>query len=152
MEKKIAECYGREIRVVLRPETEEDKTRVSEFLRRRDEEIRRLSEATATHASAPARPQPAEQKREFVRKKRPPAPKVDEADILLGKPFGDELTDIRDIDFNGGWYAIEGDVFGCENREVAGGRMTVVSFCIYDGTSSLVCKRILDTEKAQPII
>jgi len=152
MEKKISECYGREIRVVLRPETEEDKTRVSEFLRRRDEEIRRLSEATVTHASAPSKTQPAEQKREFVRKKRPPAPKVDEADIILGKPFGDELTDIRDIDFNGGWYAVEGDVFGCETREVAGGRMTVISFCIYDGTSSLTCKRILDTEKAQPLI
>ncbi|MBQ3095731.1 MAG: PolC-type DNA polymerase III [Clostridia bacterium] len=152
MEKKIAECYGREIRVVLRPETEEDKTRVSEFLRRRDEEIRRLSEATVTHASAPSKTQPAEQKREFVRKKRPPAPKVDEADIILGKPFGDELTNIRDIDFNGGWYAVEGDVFGCETREVAGGRMTVISFCIYDGTSSLTCKRILDTEKAQPLI
>ena len=89
------------------------------------------AQATAmfgTPAPAPKAPKP----------KAPPAPK---GNVLKGRAIGDHPVPIGELAEDSGIVVIEGTVTGVNDpRELKGGETVLVTFAVYDDTSTIYCK------------
>ena len=112
--------------------------------------------AASSPASAPSRPEMtaeryAASKKKFEHKPRPKT--MHPGDILLGKPFGDELTPLSAITPNseytvpGVYTSAAGKIFAVERKDFRNGTSAALTFDITDKTSSLRCKKLINLEK-----
>lgn len=64
--------------------------------------------------------------------------------LIMGRSskIKDPIINITDISPNEGRVAIEGELFDLESKELSSGK-TLISFSIYDGTSSITCKSFI---------
>jgi len=135
---------------ILAPEAGED------FEEQRQAEIARLSaEMAAAPAAAPReKPRPAEQKKNYFRKKDPAAPQYrpkEEDEVFYGKAQAREVTAIGEATLDSGRVAVQGEIFWSEPRKLNGRDKTVVAFELTDGTGSLKVSKLLDDEEAKEL-
>jgi DNA polymerase-3 subunit alpha (Gram-positive type) len=99
-----------------------------------------------------AKPQPTKSRTEngHSYRKAKAVPKNDK--LIWGKMYEDRRIPIRDVANELGRVTIEGEIFACETREIKKKDLVVFSFDITDHSSSICVKRVLDREKAQPLI
>ncbi|HBV67659.1 MAG TPA: DNA polymerase III subunit alpha, partial [Clostridiales bacterium] len=85
----------------------------------------------------------------FTKKETKPetgkTPKAKSADLILGRTSAikDRVIKITDITQDEGRIAIEGEISNIEPRELKSGK-TMISFDLYDGSSSMSCKCFCD--------
>jgi len=85
----------------------------------------------------------------FTKKEAKPetgkTPKAKSADLILGRTSAikDRVIKITDITQDEGRIAIEGEISNIEPRELKSGK-TMISFDLYDGSSSMSCKCFCD--------
>ena len=77
----------------------------------------------------------------------------DSTPVILGTNpnIVDPLVKIADLNVDDGKVSIEGEVIDMEDRELKSGK-TLLSFDIYDGTSSMTCKAFLNKNNSKKII
>ncbi|MGN1059818.1 MAG: exonuclease domain-containing protein, partial [Clostridia bacterium] len=105
----------------------------------RAELVRDAAEAAAAADVAAAKP--VVQKRE-----KPDTPE----DLLLGKPFGGDLTPIAEIDENSGRVMVEGRVIAHETRELKN-KKTLLELYVADQESCIICKAFLSEQQFEPL-
>ncbi len=73
--------------------------------------------------------------------------------LILGKIMNitEPLVKISELGPEDGNVSIDGEVFGMEDRELKSGK-TLLSFDVYDGSSSMTCKAFLPKDSAKKII
>ena len=73
--------------------------------------------------------------------------------LILGKTMNitEPLVKISELGPEDGNVSIDGEVFGMEDRELKSGK-TLLSFDVYDGSSSMTCKAFLPKDSAKKII
>lgn len=67
--------------------------------------------------------------------------------FVFGKTIKNQLLAIKDLNIQTGLATIKGEIFQIESREIKGGKI-IVSFCISDGTDSIIVKTFLTKEKS----
>ena len=77
----------------------------------------------------------------------------DSTPLILGMNpnITDPLVTIAELNVDDGKVSINGEVIDMEDRELKSGK-TLLSFDVYDGTSSMTCKAFLNKENAKRII
>ena len=84
----------------------------------------------------------------------PELPEDDEdTPLILGMNpnITEPLTKIIDLNVDDGKVSIDGEIIGMEDRELKSGK-TLLSFDIYDGTSSMTCKAFLNKDISKKVI
>ena len=84
----------------------------------------------------------------------PELPEEDESTpLILGMNpnITDPLVKISELNVDDGKVSIEGEVIDMEDRELRSGK-TLLSFDIYDGTSSMTCKAFLNKNNSKRVI
>ena len=84
----------------------------------------------------------------------PELPEDDEdTPLILGNTINitDPLVKISELGVDDGKVSIDGEIIGMEDRELKSGK-TLLSFDIYDGSSTMTCKAFLNKENAIKII
>ena len=84
----------------------------------------------------------------------PELPEEDESTpLILGMNpnITDPLVKISELNVDDGKVSIEGEVIDMEDRELRSGK-TLLSFDIYDGTSSMTCKAFLNKDNSKRVI
>ena len=73
--------------------------------------------------------------------------------LILGRNLNikEDLVKIIDLTVDDGRVALEGEVLNIDSRELKSGK-TLLSFDLYDGTSTLTCKAFLQPENAKKVI
>ena len=73
--------------------------------------------------------------------------------LILGRNLNikENLVKIIDLTVDDGRVALEGEVLNIDSRELKSGK-TLLSFDLYDGTSTLTCKAFLQPENAKKVI
>lgn len=72
--------------------------------------------------------------------------------LIWGKMYEDKIISIQEVSQELGRVTVEGEIFSCETREIKKKNLVVFSFDITDHTSSICVKKVMDQEKAQPLI
>lgn len=75
-----------------------------------------------------------------------------DSSLILGRSskIKDSIISIRDISPDEGRVAIEGEIFDIDSRDLQSGK-TLISFNIYDGTSSITCKSFIKEGEGQEV-
>ncbi len=86
----------------------------------------------------------------------PELPSEDEEEdtpLILGSSINiiEPLVKISELGLEDGKISIDGEIFNMEDKELKSGK-TLLSFDIYDGTSSMTCKAFLPKDKSKKII
>ena len=84
----------------------------------------------------------------------PELPEEDESTpLILGmnQNITEQLVKIAELNVDDGKVSIEGEVIDMEDRELKSGK-TLLSFDIYDGTSSMTCKAFLNKDNSKRVI
>ena len=84
----------------------------------------------------------------------PELPEDDEdTPLILGNTVNitDPLVKISELGVDDGKVSIDGEIIGMEDRELKSGK-TLLSFDIYDGSSTMTCKAFLNKENAKKVI
>ena len=84
----------------------------------------------------------------------PELPEDDEdTPLILGNTINitDPLVKISELGVDDGKVSIDGEIIGMEDRELKSGK-TLLSFDIYDGSSTMTCKAFLNKENAKKVI
>ncbi len=84
----------------------------------------------------------------------PELPEEDESTpLILGmnQNITEPLVKIAELNVDDGKVSIEGEVIDMEDRELKSGK-TLLSFDIYDGTSSMTCKAFLNKDNSKRVI
>ena len=84
----------------------------------------------------------------------PELPEDDEdTPLILGNTINitDSLVKISELGVDDGKVSIDGEIIGMEDRELKSGK-TLLSFDIYDGSSTMTCKAFLNKENAKKVI
>ncbi len=86
----------------------------------------------------------------------PELPKEDEQEdtpLILGKNMNitAPLTKVSDLGPEDGTVSLDGEIIFMEDRELKSGK-TLLSFDLYDGSSTMTCKAFLEKDKAKKII
>ena len=84
----------------------------------------------------------------------PTKPEEDEnTPLILGasQNIQEKLVKIQDLTAEDGRISLQGEVIGMEPRELKSGK-TLLSFDLYDGTSTLTCKAFLNKDQAKRVI
>ena len=85
----------------------------------------------------------------------PELPSEDDEDtpLILGTTpvINDPLVKISELGVDDGRVSIDGEVIGMEDRELKSGKV-LLSFDVYDGTSSMTCKAFLTKDNSKKVI
>ena len=75
-----------------------------------------------------------------------------DSSLILGRSskIKDPIINITDISPNEGRVAIEGELFELDSKELQSGK-TLISFNVYDGTSSITCKSFVKEGEGQEV-
>lgn len=152
MEQKIREHFGRQIRLCVTGMEDPDEAFRRDHEEKLREKMKELLEEEVKIPAASAKKEKPKEKKPYIPVKNKPAPQTAPEDIILGKPFGDDLVKMKDIEVNAGRLAVQGEIFRMETREVKSGLMMVITADITDRTSSVRCKRVMDAEKAAELL
>ena len=77
--------------------------------------------------------------------------KPKEEDVRIkGRAIGDPPVPIRELTDDSGLVVIRGKVLSCEDKEIAGGEMVLLSFLVTDFTSTIRCKAFLRYRPRRP--
>ena len=77
--------------------------------------------------------------------------KPKEEDVRIkGRAIGDPPVPIRELTDDSGLAVIRGKVLSCEDKEIAGGEMVLLSFLVTDFTSTIRCKAFLRYRPRRP--
>lgn len=130
-----------------------DKLSKNEFIRLHEEKIEKemlhiqnnINESSSSYGSTPKMiKKPSEVKQETKFEKSESNSKKDNPMIILGRyNIKDTVIKIADITPDEGRIAVEGEISNLEDKELRSGK-TLVSFDLYDGSSSLTCKAFLN--------
>lgn len=139
MEKELKEVYHAEVPVVFCSDTIPADEVFQKLEDQRAALVREASVTAAAVETAAAAAVP--QKRE--------APETPE-NVLLGKPFGGELTPIAEINENSGKVMIEGRVIAHEVRELKN-KKNLLELYVADRESCIICKAFLNEQQFEPL-
>ncbi len=103
--------------------------------------FQKLEEQRSTLVQEAAAVSIAAEKPKVEKREKPETPE----DVLLGKPFGGELTPLAEIDENSGKVMVEGAVIAFETRELRN-KKTLLELYVADATSCMICKTFLKEE------
>lgn len=83
----------------------------------------------------------------------PPLPVEEDTPLILGRNpnIKENLIKIEDLTVDDGRVSIEGDILNIDTRELKSGK-TLMTFDIYDGTSTLTCKAFLTPENVKNVV
>ena len=78
---------------------------------------------------------------------------AEDTPLILGMTpvINEPLVKISELGVEDGKVSIDGEVIGMEDRELKSGK-TLLSFDIYDGTSSMTCKAFLNKDNSKKVI
>lgn len=115
-----------------------------DVLVREIENIQNEARTAPKQTAAKVRSEAAVTKKE-VKQETGKTPKAKSADLILGRTSAikDRVIKITDITQDEGRIAIEGEISNIEPRELKSGK-TMISFDLYDGSSSMTCKCFCD--------
>ncbi len=138
VEKQLKDVYNEPMPAVFKNEMAEPDDVIKKLDSQREELIRNASEAAAkVEAEKPA-------KKEVREKSDVPE------DLLLGKPFGGELTPISEINDYSGKVMLEGQVIYHETRELKN-QKTLLELYVADNASCIICKAFLNEKQFEPL-
>ncbi len=95
---------------------------------------------TAEKPAAEKKPRKPAEKKE---KKNGPAANSDAPAVgrpIVGRSIADRPVEIRELNAESGLVVVQGEIFKLEQKELKGGEMVLVTFCVTDYTSSILCK------------
>lgn len=77
----------------------------------------------------------------------------EETPLILGKSpnITEPLVKVLDLSVDDGKVSLDGEVINMEDRELKSGK-TLLSFDLYDGTSTITCKAFLEKQNAKRIL
>ncbi|MBE7036065.1 MAG: PolC-type DNA polymerase III, partial [Ruminococcaceae bacterium] len=137
-EKQLKEQYGSEVTVAFR----NDSMSADELLTKLEsQKAELLRDTSVAAAEAEAKIQAAKP----VKKQKIEKPETSE-DVIFGKPFGGEITPIKEIDENSGKVIVEGKVIAHEVRELRN-KKTLLELYVADKESCMICKAFLKEEE-----
>lgn len=96
---------------------------------------------------------PKEKKDPFVKPKANATPMMPQmTDTVIGKPImgrsiADYPMEMKNLTAESGLVVVQGDIFKMETKELKGGELLLVTFCITDYTSSIMCKSFMRYRK-----
>ncbi len=138
IEKQLKEVYHAELVPAFQNEMASPDEVIKKLESEREELIRCASEAAAkAEAEKPV-------KKEIREKSEVPE------DLLLGKPFGGELTPISEINDYSGKVMLEGQVIFHETRELKN-QKTLLELYVADKASCIICKAFLNEKQFEPL-
>jgi len=111
-----------------------------------------VSEASAPAPAPKKAPEKREKKGDFRRPARKTLKIEKEEDLIMGKPYEDEILKIKDLNIDLGFVSVEGEIFSVNHREIESRNLQILNFDITDQTSSLRISRAMDLEEAEPIV
>ncbi|MBR6728698.1 MAG: PHP domain-containing protein, partial [Clostridia bacterium] len=111
-----------------------------------DEVFNRLESERADLIKEAKAVQIATEKPKAEKREKPETPE----DVLLGKPFGGEITPVREVDENSGKVMLEGRVIAHETRELRN-KKTLLELYVADSESCIICKAFLTEEQFEPL-
>lgn len=94
---------------------------------------------------------PSENLKNNEKKYKKEAPIKANGGFVFGKPIKNQLLAIKDLSIQTGLATIRGEIFQLESREIKGGKV-IVSFCISDGTDSIIVKTFLTKDKTDDFL
>ncbi len=79
--------------------------------------------------------------------------KDNDSSLIFGRSskIKDNIINITDISPNEGRVAVEGEIFDIDSKELSSGK-TLISFNIYDGTSSITCKTFVKEGEGEDVL
>lgn len=144
--KAIKKLYGAEYRVnfVDRVSSEELK-RIVEDAKEREKQI--------VKEQAKAIPEPPKEEPQVKEKSADKDEKKENTPLILGRNANikEAVVRIPDIIPDEGRVAIQGEIFNLETKELKSGK-TLVSFALYDGSSSITCKAFIKPGEDDEVI
>ena len=103
--------------------------------------------------AAPEKPKAQQQNRQYTRKPAAKAIKAEnEDDIIMGKPTEEQITKIGDVSMESGFVTVRGEIFFTDVRDIPAKNLKVIIFEMTDYSGSIRISRVMDSEKAQPIL
>ncbi len=138
VEKQLAKVYLSPVQAMFKNEKVSPEKVFEKVESEHAKLVREAGEAAA--AAEAAKPKPVE------KREKPQTPE----DVLLGKPFGGELTPISEIDDYSGKVIVEGTVIAHETRELRNGK-TLLELYVADRKSCIICKAFLTEAQFEPL-
>ena len=62
---------------------------------------------------------------------------------ILGRSIADRPVEMKELTGDSGLVVVQGEIFKKETKELKGGEMLLLTFCVTDYTSSILCKQFL---------
>ncbi|MBQ4354552.1 MAG: PHP domain-containing protein, partial [Clostridia bacterium] len=154
MEKILAEEFGLRTLVTFGGMTdfsyEEASQRAEEA---RQEAASSIPQAVSSPAPAPKKASEKQEKKSEFRRPMKKSIKIEkEEDLIMGKPYEEEILKIRDLNIDLGFVTVEGEIFAVNHREFESRDLHIISFDITDQTSSLRVSRPMSKAEAEPIV
>ncbi len=151
----ITNLFGKKYKIELKEQVsdEEMKAIKESKQRQQDRAIQRMMEEVAKRTPEPEevkiQPQDSIENKSEVKEEKI----EEETPLILGRSMNikDPIVKIEDLTVDDGKVVLSGDVVNVDSRELRSGK-TLLTFDLYDGTSTLTCKAFLGQEKAGNII
>ncbi len=87
-----------------------------------------------------------------VEKKTPAQTNAVATDLIFGRPFSGETTNMADLDLDMYKVIVEGEVIAVNHRELKKRNAWIISFDMTDWTSSVRINQFMEADKAKPIL
>lgn len=142
----IKKLYGTEYKInFIDRVCSEELKKLIEDAREREKQI--IKEQAKTMPELPKEPVPTKEKSEEKEEKKEVTP------LILGRNANikEPVVKIADIVPDEGRVAIEGEIFNIDTKELKSGK-TLVSFALYDGSTSMTCKAFVKAEENEEVL
>ncbi len=156
IENTIKNLFGKKYKVQLTEQvTDEDRKQLKETTKKTQKRViqRMMEEAGATNIDKKP-----ESLKEVKVQVEPETEKVqdisqEETPLILGRNTNikEQQVKIEELSIDDGRVMLSGDVLNMDSRELRSGK-TLMTFDLYDGTSTLTCKAFLQPDKAENVL
>ncbi len=88
-----------------------------------------------------------------VEDKQPEAPEEEKSPVILGRNpnIKENVVNVEDLNVDSGKVALVGEILNTDSRELKSGKF-LVSFDLYDGTSTITCKAFVEADKVKGVL
>lgn len=149
----VSDLYGKKYRVIYEDNfSEAQKEEIKKMLEEEEKKVIKKMQSQVVEAK-PEAPKQAQDTPKQDKPSEPNPPEEENSPLIYGRQpkIKSDLIKVIDISVDTDKVALDGEIIGVDSRELKNGK-TLISFKLYDGSSTMVCKVFVTAEQSGKVL
>ena len=149
----VSDLYGKKYRVIYEDNfSEAQKEEIQKMLEEEEKKVIKKMQSQVVEAK-PEAPKQAQDTPKQDKPSEPNPPEEENSPLIYGRQpkIKSDLIKVIDISVDTDKVALDGEIIGVDSRELKNGK-TLISFKLYDGSSTMVCKVFVTAEQSGKVL